>query len=271
MSRVEVLLATMHRENTDFLKDMNIQTDIVVANQADTFAYSESTDERGNRVRFVTTAFRGVGRNRNIALDYSTNEILLFADDDMRYYDGYGEMIEKAFDENPKADIIVFNVDEKGDRTSKKIFRKSRVRVYNFARYGTVRIAIRRTALERSRLSFSLLFGGGAKFGSGEDSLFLRDALRGGLNIIAVPFTLAEVDSTQSSWFSGYNEKFLYDKGCTVNGLFPYFGSALKYVFAYKFSRRADFSFFKCASLMRKGMKYGSRGISYKEYEEGKR
>ena len=269
MSRVEVLLATMHRENTGFLKDMNIQSDIVIANQSDSFSYAEHTDEKGNRVRFVTTAFRGVGRNRNTALDYSGDEILLFADDDMRYYDGYADMVEKAFDDNKKADIIVFNTDEQGRENTGNNTKVKRVGRWNFTRYGTYRIAIRRESLMRGNLSFSLLFGGGARFGSGEDNLFVREAMRKGLKVYTSPYTIAEVDQSKSTWFKGYDSEItFYDKGCLIANLFTTWGFLYKYYLAFKFSRMSKFGFFKCVSLMRAGMRYGKRGLSYNEYKE---
>lgn len=269
---VEIELATIHRENTDFLLDMNIQTDIVVANQADSFAYEESKDEKGNRVRFITTAFRGVGRNRNTALCYSEDEIILFADDDMQYYDGYADMVERAFDDNPKADIIIFNVDETGRDGIGKNNSVKRVGLLNFTRYGTYRIAIRRKSLVQANLSFSLMFGGGSDFGSGEDTLFLREALRKGLKIYTSPYTIAKVDQSKSTWFKGYDsEVTYYDKGCLIAKAFPVMGCVFKYYFAYKFSKKSSFSFAKCIRLMRNGMKYGKKGIPYKEYSEGKR
>ena len=63
----------------------------------------------------ITTSDRGVGRNRNIALAYASEEICLFADDDMVYEPNYVEIIKKAFNELPKADIIIFNIDTIGD------------------------------------------------------------------------------------------------------------------------------------------------------------
>ena len=38
-----------------------------------------------------------------------------------------------------------------------------------------------------AHITFSLLFGGGAKYSNGEDSLFLKDCLKYGLVVYAVP------------------------------------------------------------------------------------
>ena len=51
----------------------------------------------------ITTTTHGVGINRNLALFYATGDILLLADDDMVYADGYPEMVRKAFADWPDA------------------------------------------------------------------------------------------------------------------------------------------------------------------------
>lgn len=55
-----------------------------------------------------------------------------------------------------------------------------RVRWYNYAKYGAARLAVRREALIKSDINFSLRFGGGAQYGSGEDTIFLSDCLKKG-------------------------------------------------------------------------------------------
>lgn len=276
MSRVEVLLATMHRENTDFLKEMNIQTDIVVANQADSFSYAEHTDENGNRVRFITTAFRGLSKNRNLAFSYASGEFLLLADDDLRFCDGLEGMVTKAFDSLPQADIIVFNtktLNMPDDRISREGNSKSfKVGLLNFSRYGSCSIAIRRSSLAKSRIKMSEFFGAGSgKISCGEDSIFLRDALRSGMKIYAYPATISVIDQSSSSWFTSCDEKFMYDKGAVCGTMFPILGIVFKYYFAMRFYKKSELGFFKTVSLIKKGMKYGKRGISYAVYTEGRR
>lgn len=261
---VEILLATMHRENADFLRDMNIQTNIVVANQANSFSYAEA-ELKGNSVRLVTTAFRGVGKNRNLALSYSSGDILLFADDDMKYVDGYGDIVEKAFNELPSADIIVFNVQEFGREQVKNNEAIKRVKWCNFSRYGTYRTAIRTSSLKRAGLCFSELFGGGCIYGSGEDTVFLSDAIRAGLKIFTYPKVIAEIDQSNSTWFKGYNAKFMFDKGALIKTAYPRIGFLMKYYFAYKFSKESELSFFECLRYMKKGMRDVKQGEGYKK------
>ena len=266
----------MAKRDATFLKEMNIQTDIVVANQADSFSYTESTDERGNRVRFVTTAFRGLSKNRNTAFAYASGEFLLIADDDLRFCNDLENTVTKAFDSLPQADIIVFNtktLNMPDDRLSRDGNSKSfKVGLLNFSRYGSCSIAIRHSCLAKSRIKMSEYFGAGSgKISCGEDSIFLRDALRSGMTIYAYPATISVIDQSSSSWFTSCDERFMYDKGAVCGTMFPCLGFVFKYYFALRFCKKSELGFIKCVSLMKKGMKYGKRGLSYKDYREGKR
>ena len=150
---------------------MNIQTDALVGNQCKV----ESTDEfsfQGNRITYLNTKERGVGRNRNLLIEHASADICIFADDDMRFVDGYPQIAKTAFEQCPKADILVFNLIEKNPRRyiNQKI---TRIHGYNYAKYGAARIALRREPLQKAGIRFRLSFGGGTKYGSGEDTIFL--------------------------------------------------------------------------------------------------
>ena len=106
MGQLQVLVATMHQKDTSIVEKMNIGCDAVIANQADRNDILVT-----ERVKMITTNTRGVGLNRNIALLAADAELLLFADDDMVYYDGMAEAVEQAFRDNPQADVLIFGVD----------------------------------------------------------------------------------------------------------------------------------------------------------------
>ena len=105
---IEVLCATMHQNDFSKHDTMNIHDcDVVFANQADKFSYQEMT-VGSNSVKMLTTATRGVGKNRNLALALASGEILLFADDDLTYEPDMPRMIRAGFQRFPDADMIVF-------------------------------------------------------------------------------------------------------------------------------------------------------------------
>lgn len=221
---LQVLVSTMHQTDYSLLDKMNIQTDAIVVNQCDRNEF-ETFDYRGHRIQWLSLNERGVGISRNTALMRADGDIVLFADDDMVYYDGYEGAVLQAFQKNTSADVICFNLDlisRKEEYFGRKYCNKARkLHLYNMLRYGAPAIAVRRNAVCCKRITFSLLFGGGAPFSSGEDSLFLVDCKRNGLKLRAEPYVLAEVDQTTSTWFKGYTEKFFEDKGRFYYNAFP--------------------------------------------------
>ena len=119
MSRFEILCVTMHQKDFSKIEQMNINSDVVFANQADRTSMNE-LEFNGHRARMITTDTRGVGVNRNLALTYAQGEICLFADDDVTYDDDMEERVLKEFDAHPDADVIIFHFDTDSDRKQVK-------------------------------------------------------------------------------------------------------------------------------------------------------
>ncbi|MBQ7769058.1 MAG: glycosyltransferase family 2 protein [Oscillospiraceae bacterium] len=210
--KVQVLVAAMHQSDYSLLEKMNIQSDAIVGNQCDRNSV-EDFQWNGHNIRYLNFAERGVGLNRNNALMRADGDICLFADDDMRYCDGYAETLTKAFAEHPEADVLVFNLIEK-DPTRPIIQKFSRVRFYNFLRYGTARVAVRNAVVQKHGVYFNQCFGGGTEHCHGEDNLFLAACLQKGLKVYALPAFIAELtEERPSSWNTGYDEKYLRDQG----------------------------------------------------------
>ncbi len=218
---VQTLIPTMHQTDFSILDKMNIQTDAIVVNQCDTFS-KDVFEHRGRQIEFYSLPERGIGQSRNFSLMRASGDIVLFADDDVRYYDGYEEMIIKAFEENPDADMIAFNLDFKGGtRKRTKIQKNKRIRWFNCGRYGAPRMAVKLESARRHNLCFSLLFGGGARYSAGEDVIFANQAVKSGMHFYAVPITVAEIDDSTSTWFEGNNAKLFYDKGALFAAINP--------------------------------------------------
>ena len=217
--KVQVLIATMYREDYSLLEEMNIQTDAVVINQCDrnevdVFNYN------GHKVKWISTTNRGVGRSRNLAIINSDAEILVFADDDIRYCDGYEEKIVSAF-KHEKCDLMVFNFQSLNCDRPEYIDKKThKLKWHNCLKYGAFRISVRKNALFEENLGFSFLFGGGAKYQSGEDNLFIMDFLRTKRRCMASNVILGTVKQEESTWFKGYNEQYYYDRGALFAALF---------------------------------------------------
>ena len=258
MSEVQVLVACMHQSDDSLYSEMNLQTDAILANQCDQYGYNIYSQSDGSRVELISTTDRGVGKNRNKALNNASGKYLLCSDQDMIYVDGYEKIITDAFEQCPNADIIAFNLEYLNRFTParKEKSKFSRVHIWNCMRYGTARVAMRKSAIDKACLSFSTLYGGGAKYGSGEDSLFIRDAFRKKLKMYYCPTVIAKVKQEESSWFRGYTDKFFKDKGVLIANAFPVMKNLLIYYFAYGMRNVSkEYSFSKICKLMKQGFK----------------
>lgn len=210
--KIQVLVASMHQNDFSLPKKMHLRTDAIIGNQCDRNSV-ETFSENGNTFTYLNFAERGVGLNRNNALMRADADICLFADDDMVYVDGYEEIVEKAFLENPDADVLVFNLKEK-EISRFVIPKKMKVGYLNYLRYGTARVAVRLKSIKRCGIYFNQCFGGGTEYCHGEDNLFLTACLKNKLKVYALPDYIAELtEERESSWNKGYDQKYLADQG----------------------------------------------------------
>ena len=253
---LEILVATMHQTDFSKVAKMNIRCDAVFANQADRQDYREQEID-GHRIRMITTDQRGVGRNRNQALLYAEAEYLLFGDDDMVYADDCAEQVVQAFASMPEADVILFAVDltKNGEVCERISHGKGRLPYMKSWKYGAVSIAARRESLERANLWYHLEFGGGCRYSSGEDSLFLHDCYKKGLKVCTHPYVLGTCETDSSTWFQGYTEKYFLDKGCWLAVAMPKLCRVAVLPLAVKWrNQNPDFGVWKIAKLMWQGI-----------------
>lgn len=238
---VKVLIPTMNRTSDDIdelIEKMNIQTEAVVVNQAKHTGSVISdyvVKTKNNKiVRVINSKGTGIGNSRNraflassggvFAKENDDEEILLFADDDIHYVDGYEDIVINEFKEIPEADMLVFNArclnNNDGRVKDKPCNTIEGVHWFNCLRYGTIRMAVKKKFLEEHNIWFSLEHGGGTKYGFGEDTLFIHDCLKAGAKIYTTPATLCEFSYEDSSWFQGYDEKWFNDEGVLFKRLY---------------------------------------------------
>lgn len=119
----------------------------------------------------------GSGCRSNNALLRADADLCLFSDEDIVYDDGAVERIIEGFEQHPEADMLLFNVRVQESRFTYWNSFYKRVRWYNCGRYPAYSFALRTAKMHEKNLTYSLLFGGGAKYANGEDSLFIHDCL----------------------------------------------------------------------------------------------
>ncbi|MGN0168555.1 MAG: glycosyltransferase [Acetatifactor sp.] len=254
--KVQVLASVMNRTPAETAVHMQLDSDAVIINQCDRLGYEEM-EYKGHSVRFFSFPDRGVGRSRNEAILRADSDICLFSDEDIVYEPGYEAAIVSEFEKNPDADMILFNVTVEEERRTYHITERRRVRWYNCGRYGAVSFAVRRDSLFKSGVTFSLLFGGGARYSNGEDSLFLKEFMKKGYRVYTAPVTIAREEAGDSTWFAGYNEKFFYDRGVLYHYLYGKldWAMALRFLLAHRGKMCSEMSVKQAYRYMREGMK----------------
>ncbi len=266
---IQVLVAAIEQNDYSLPQKMNLQTPAIIGNQCDRNSI-EVTNYNGNEIKYLNFSERGVGLNRNNALLRADGDILMFADADEVFVDGYSQIVEKAYKELPDADAIIFNITTIGQDVGRRDVKKiSKVKLLNALNYGAARLTVKNKSVKRENILFHMQFGGGTPYSSGEDTLFITDLLKHKLKVYVYPANIASVDQGTSTWFNGYNDKYFYDKGALFSALSKKCGLVLCKLLLIK-NKRTYFtdkkSYKNGLKLARIGFKNFRNNITYYEF-----
>lgn len=260
--KIEILVSALLKEPENLIETMGLKSDAVIVNQCD------RDDERtitcnGFNVRVFENTERGVGNSRNLALGKAVGDIVLFSDDDIVYSQNYEKLISDEFDKHPEADGIFFNMNVDPSRATYHTKEFGPVTFRNSGRYPTYSLAVKREPVVSKGILFSTLFGGGAKYSCGEDSLFIMDLLKSGLKLYKSPATIGSETYGESTWFTGYNEKFFFDKGVLYHFLYGKLAAliGLRFILKHKSTMCKEIKTFCAYRTLLRGIKEG-RGIA---------
>ncbi len=253
--KLQVLVSAVNEDSSTLASRMHIESDAIIINQTNHFGYQEYT-HNGRQIQCYELNEKGVGLSRNNALLRADGDILLFADEDIVYDKGYEKRILDAFAAHPNADFLLFNMRVGASRATYHTEKFHRVHIWNAGRYPTYSFAVRREKLHAAHVTFSLLFGGGAKYSNGEDSLFLKDCLRYGLKVYATPIEIGMERERESTWFQGYTDKFFIDRGVLYHFLYGRFAwlMAVRFIAAHGRVMCTEIPKKNALALMRKGI-----------------
>ena len=229
---IEILLSTMNQKNVDFLSNVNIKGKATVVNQNGGKKFHSNRNLPDN-INWINSPTKGLSRSRNIALQNSSSDIVIIADDDVTYVDNYEDIILDAYNKHPDADIIAFQFKGKND-SFKKYSKQNKVKNINFLtsmKLASVEITMKRESILAAKLKFDENFGSGSKHKMGEENIFLFDSLRKGLKIIQVPVVIGYVKIGESSWFHGYTEDYFKDLGAVYYRMSPFYSCFLIFQF----------------------------------------
>lgn len=256
--RLEMLISAVNANPAELLEKMKPECNAVLINQCD-----RNDEERRTvnecEIKIFHRNERGVGKSRNLALANATADILLFCDEDIEYVKGYAEGIIDEFNKHPEADMIIFNLEVCKERRTYWNEDFHKIRWYNRGRYGACSVAVRREKLSKAGIRFSELFGGGAKYSNGEDSLFIKECANAGIQMYASDVLIGREVPRESTWFAGYNEKFFFDRGVLFAFLYGTFAWlwALRFVLTKKGMFQGEIKQKQAFQLMMNGIRQG--------------
>lgn len=256
---VEVLVATMNAKNFNILESLRIDSDVIIANQADCFCYEEM-NYRGHSAKMITTATRGASLNRNIAIALSNADILFICDDDATLPDGYEDLIEKEFYEHPYADAIKFFcvcTTPDAPLSLKRPTKFRAARRFEVFSAGIHAFAIKKSIVEKYDIRFMESIGAGKIHNCGEDSIFLRDLIRNGIKVFLSTIQIGTITRETSTWFTGYNESYFINSGYVYSKLYGRLAilAACRKAIKMKHNKKTDYSISDMIKYMYNGIR----------------
>lgn len=258
--KYQLIVSTMNRKDDSLIEQMNISSDAIIINQSDNYSYHE-THKEGHLIKWYEFNEKGIGLSRNSGFMRSDADIIQFADDDMEFTDTYMHDVLGEYERHPEADVILFsNKCLNKDRMPYQVDSFARVRRIEAVKFGGARITARREKILYNNITFSLLFGGGARYGAGEDVTFVQDCIRAGLKVYKSPIIVSTMKQDSSTWFSGFNKKYFKDKGALLYANFPMLATIGIYLQALKKSSNSEYSFVELVSFYKEGVEEFKKG-----------
>ncbi len=221
---IEILLATMNRENLDFIRaifpqDIPQRVALLIVNQSE----DKKLQTHHPQIRIVNSPEKGLSKSRNTALQHARGEICVFTDDDVVFLDGFEQKIRKAFAHFPQSSFIRFRYEKEQGILAKDYPNQPKAHLSDFDMLNTssLEMAIRRRDLQSQKIRFDEHFGlGSGVFKMGEEHLFLAALQQKGLQLSYFPETLCRHRGTSSDENMSYQERY-YTHGAVVQALFP--------------------------------------------------
>lgn len=239
---------------------------IVSWQKTDGVDYELPIELRRDDVKVFTLEEKGLSKNRNSALKYATGDVCLIADDDVNYYADSFDNILSVFARNSHLDLATFKYHSE---TEKKTYPKEEVGLYPLPKWYYVtsfEIAFRRASVQ-NKLWFNEFFGLGAPvLKMGEESVFLWQAIKQGMNCRFFPITIVEHLHETSAVYNGAQPGNIM-----ANGAYLYLACEDNYLIlrallmAWRMSRKSGGTYFFTLFYVLKGMRYAKKLIKNKK------
>jgi glycosyltransferase involved in cell wall biosynthesis len=138
---------------------------------------------------------KGLCRNRNNSIAMADGDVVILADDDVRYRPEWIDMVVSVFATDGDFDVACFKISTpEGDPEYKQYSEQAYLLNNETHHYiSTLEIVFRRSSINENGIVFDERFGLGSKLDSfGEESVFIHDCIKAGLKVKYIPEYLVE-------------------------------------------------------------------------------
>ncbi len=172
---LQILIATMYRDNLDFLDKMFphgfAHLDLIIVNQT-VKEKVVSTDSK--QIKIINSFEFGLSKSRNLALKNATKSLCLITDDDVIFFKNFETTIRNAFSIHKQEAVITFQTQTPKEvlfwnypKTSQKHKRLNKILSHE--------IVFNRKTIQNAGISYDEQFGLGAIFEDSENYIFLHE------------------------------------------------------------------------------------------------
>lgn len=164
---------------------------------------------------------KGSGANRNVALEKASAPLVLISDDDVSYTEEQLSNIISAFENRPNCDFIIghyHSVANPYSYPSEEFDFRQQPKGFSFG--GPV-TAFRLGRVREKEIIFNPLFGVNAYFMTGEDTLFVYEMSKKGLEGHYVPITFCGHEDISTGKRAAKERGFIRAKGAFMAIIYP--------------------------------------------------
>lgn len=266
MLTLDILICTLnagiHRVG-DVLLPAQPGVHYVISWQRDGYDCLIPANLQRNDVTITKLSGRGLSRNRNNAVDHSTADICLIADDDVTYSPNSFRAIISTFEANPSLDVATFR---SASTSEKKLYPDYSFSLDKPAKnyyVSSIEIAFRRSSIT-GKLRFNELLGLGAPvLHAGEESVFIIEAVRYGLDCRFFPITIVTHNHPTTGLNYEQTPGTIMAQGAYICIAYRDHTAPIRYVLkAWRMSRSTGTGFFRALFYITKGATYARRHLN---------
>ncbi|MDR7210064.1 glycosyltransferase [Flavobacterium piscis] len=212
ISDIEILISTMNRDSLDFLMPIFPFSHfshflILIINQTQN---EKKLTSGYSNVRVINSCKKGLSRSRNLALENAVGKILVIADDDIVYQEGFTAKIINTYNKFPEAAAINFCAINSDGNLIKKysLYTKEDLNAFDIFNTSSIEMTLNKTVLDTTKVKFDENFGLGETFEMGEEAVFLLDLKKKKKQLVFEPEVIVKHEEFTSSYKKSISERY---------------------------------------------------------------